>query len=60
LRTEEDVTLVDDVVEALDSSVITANKTVFRVRVFDVQRIFESQDDIILHVVTLNVTQKAQ
>lgn len=60
IRTDENVTLVDDVVEALDSTTITANKTVFRVRVFDIQRIFESEDDTILHVVTLNVTQKAQ
>lgn len=60
LRTEENVTLVDEIVDALDSATITANKTVFRVRVFDIQRIFESEDDTILHVVTINVTQKAQ
>lgn len=60
IRTSENVTLVDEVVAALDDATIYANKTVFRVRVFDIQRIFESEDDTILHVVTINVTQKAQ
>lgn len=60
LRESENVTLIDEVVAALESATISANQTIFRVRVFDIQRIFESEDDTILHVVTLNVTQKAQ
>lgn len=60
IRTSENVTLVDEIVAALDSATITANKDIFRVRVFDIQRIFESEDDTVLHVVTVNVTQKAQ
>jgi len=39
---------------------LAANQDVFRVRVFDIQRLFESEDDTILHAITLNVTQKAQ
>jgi hypothetical protein len=60
IRASENVTLVDDVVSALDSINIVANQTVLRVRVFDIQRLFDSEDDTILHAITLNVTQKAQ
>jgi hypothetical protein len=60
LRTAENTTLVDDVVAALDSQPITANQDIFRVRVFDIQRVLSSTDDTILHSVTLNVIQKAQ
>lgn len=60
IRQSENVAIIDEVVAALDSATISANQTVFRVRVFDIQRIFESEDDTILHVVTINVTQKAQ
>jgi hypothetical protein len=60
IRTSEDVTLVDDIVSTLDSVNLVANQNVFRVRVFDIQRLFESEDDTILHAITLNVTQKVQ
>lgn len=60
LRTEENVGLIDEIVAALDSVDISANQDVFRVRVFDVQRQFDSEDDTILHAITLNVIQKAQ
>ena len=60
IRASEDVTLVDDIVSTLDSVNIVANQIVLRVRVFDIQRLFDSEDDIILHAITLNVTQKAQ
>jgi|GEM_PF-5679804 len=60
IRPSENVTLVDDVVGSLDSVNLAANQDVFRVRVFDIQRLFESEDDTILHAITLNVTQKAQ
>ena len=60
LRTEENVSLIDEIVAALDSVDVSANQDVFRVRVFDVQRQFDSEDDTILHSVTLNVIQKAQ
>lgn len=59
IRTEENVGIVDEIVAALDSADISANKDVFRVRVFDIQRVFDSEDDTILHAVTLNVIQKA-
>lgn len=58
-RTEENVELVDDLVATLDSANISANRDVFRVRVFEIQRIFDSEDDIVLHAVTLNVIHKA-
>lgn len=60
LRTEENVGLIDEIVAALDSVDVSANQDVFRVRVFDVQRQFDSEDDTILHAITLNVIQKAQ
>lgn len=59
IRTEENVGVVDEIVAALDSADISANKDVFRVRVFDIQRVFDSEDDTILHAVTLNVIQRA-
>lgn len=60
IRANENVTLIDDIVGTLDSVNIVANQDIFRVRVFDIQRLFESEDDTILHAITLNVTQKAQ
>lgn len=60
LRPSEDVTTVDEIVTTLDSANITANQNIFRVRVSDIQRIFDSEDDTVLHAITLNVTQKAQ
>ncbi len=60
LRPSEDVTTVDQIVTTLDSANITANQNIFRVRVSDIQRIFDSEDDTVLHAITLNVTQKAQ
>lgn len=60
VRTSENVDIIDEVVQALDAANVSANKTVFRVRVFDIQRIFESDDDIVQHAVTLNVIHKAQ
>lgn len=60
LRTDENVGLIDEIVAALDSVDVSANQDVFRVRVFDIQRQFDSEDDIILHAITLNVIQKAQ
>ena len=60
IRTSENVDIIDEVVQALDTANVSANKTVFRVRVFDIQRIFESDDDIVQHAVTLNVIHKAQ
>lgn len=60
LRTAENVNIIDEIVQALESAEITANQHVFRVRVFDVQRLFDSEDDTILHAVTLNVIQRAQ
>jgi len=59
VRTQENVAIVDEIVLALDSVNISANQDVFRVRVFDIQRLFDSEDDIVLHAVTLNVIQKA-
>jgi len=60
LRPSENVTTVDQIVTTLDSANITANQKIFRVRVSDIQRIFDSEDDTVLHAITLNVTQKAQ
>lgn len=60
VRTSENVTLVDELVSALDNASISANKYVYRVRVFDIQRNFFSDDDTIMHAITLNVFQKAQ
>lgn len=60
LRSNEDVSLIDTIVSTLDSANVTANQDVFGVRVFDVQRLFDSEDDTILHAVTLNVIQRAQ
>lgn len=59
LRPSEDVALIDEIVQNLESADISANQHVFRVRVFDVQRLFDSEDDTILHAVTLNVIQRA-
>lgn len=59
MRTSEKVELIDQIVACLESVAISANKDVFRVRVSDVQRVFNSDDDTILHAVTLTVTQKA-
>jgi hypothetical protein len=60
LRPSEDVTTVDEIVTTLDSANITANQHILRVRVSDIQRIFDSEDDTVLHAITLNVTQKAE
>ena len=60
LRPSENVTTVDQIVTTLDSANITANQKIFRVRVSDIQRIFDSEDDTVLQAITLNVTQKAQ
>jgi hypothetical protein len=59
LRTDENVALIDEIVAALDSVDLTANQYVFGVRVFDIQRQFDAEDDTILHAVTLNVIQRA-
>lgn len=59
VRTAENVNLIDSVVASLESANISANQTIFRVRVFDIQRLFEADDDIVLHAVTLNVIQRA-
>lgn len=60
LRTSENVDIIDEIVAALDSAQISANQYVYGVRVFDVQRQFDAEDDTILHSVTVNVVQKAQ
>lgn len=61
LRTAENVDLVDEVVVALDNAVLTAtNQQVFRVRVSDIQRVFNAKDDTVLHAIILNIYQKAQ
>jgi len=60
LRPSEDVATVDEIVNTLDSVNITANQHILRVRVSDIQRIFDSEDDTVLHAITLDVTQKAQ
>lgn len=60
LRTEESVGLIDEIVAALDSANISANQYVYGVRVFDIQRQFDSEDDTILHAITVNVIQKAE
>ena len=59
VRQSENISLIDSVVEALDNANLNASKNVFGCRVLDVQRIYDSEDDIVLHAVTLNVTQKA-
>lgn len=58
-RQSEDVNLIDTLASALDDCSVSANKHVFRVRVFDVQRLFDSEDDTIQHAITLNVYQVA-
>jgi hypothetical protein len=60
LRQSENTAIIDEVVAALDNANLSANKFVYRVRVADIQRAFDSEDDTILHAVTLNVIQKAQ
>lgn len=61
VRTAENVDLVDEVVAALDRATLDGpNQLVFRVRVSDIQRLFDSKDDTILHAIILNVYQKAQ
>ena len=59
IRTSENVEIIDEVVTALDRASITANQVVFRVRVADLVRLFDSEDDIVQHSVTLNVIHKA-
>ena len=59
IRTSENVETIDEVVTALDRASITANQVVFRVRVADIVRLFDSEDDIVQHSVTLNVIHKA-
>lgn len=59
IRTSENVEIIDEVVTALDRASITANQVVFRVRVADIVRLFDSEDDIVQHSVTLNVIHKA-
>ena len=59
VRQSENVAIVDEIVSALDNASLSANKFVYRVRVTDIQRTFDSEDDIILHAITLNVIQKA-
>lgn len=59
IRTSENVEIIDEVVAALDRASITANQVVFRVRVADIVRLFDSEDDIVQHSVTLNVIHKA-
>ena len=60
VRAQENVNIIDEICSTLDSVDISANQDVFCVRVFDIQRIFDSEDDIVLHAVTLNVIQRAQ
>ena len=60
LRQSENTAIIDEVVAALDNANLSANKFVYGVRVSDIQRAFNSEDDTILHAVTLNVIQKAQ
>jgi len=60
VRAQENVDIVDEICSTLDSADISANQDVFCVRVFDIQRVFDSEDDIVLHAVTLNVIQRAQ
>lgn len=60
IRTSEEVSLIDEIVACLDSVDISANQEIYRVRVMDIQRLFDSEDDTILHAITLNVIQKAQ
>jgi hypothetical protein len=59
IRTSENVEIIDEVVTALDRASINANQIVFRVRVADIVRLFDSEDDIVQHSVTLNVIHKA-
>lgn len=59
IRTSENVEIIDEVVTTLDRASITANQVVFRVRAFDITRLFDSEDDIVQHSVTLNVIHKA-
>ena len=59
IRTSENVETIDEVVTALDRASITENQVVFRVRVADIVRLFDSEDDIVQHSVTLNVIHKA-
>ena len=51
IRTSENVETIDEVVTALDRASITANQVVVR--------LFDSEDDIVQHSVTLNVIHKA-
>jgi hypothetical protein len=60
VRTSENVAIINEVVAALDNATLNADQLVLKVRVADIQRIFDSTDDTILHAVTVNVTQKAQ
>lgn len=59
VRQSENISLIDEVVDALDSADLNSNKNVFGCRVLDVQRIYDSEDDIVLHAITLNITQGA-
>jgi Protein of unknown function (DUF3168) len=60
VRQSENTGIINEVVAALDNATLSADRFVYRVRVSDITRTFNSEDDTILHAVTLNVIQKAQ
>jgi len=59
VRQSENTGIINEVISALDNATLNADRFVYRVRVSDITRTFNSEDDTILHAVTLNVIQKA-
>ena len=60
LRQSENTSIVNEIVAALDNASLTADQFIYRVRVTDISRSFDADDDTILHAISLNVIQKAQ
>lgn len=59
-RQEEDTTLVNQVVSALDGiSKFNDETFVYRLRVSDIQRLVSFEDNLVHHALTLDVYQKA-
>jgi hypothetical protein len=58
-RQAEDLELVRQIRILLDGAALDSTELVYGCRVFDTQRLFDSEHDSVLHSITLRIQQKA-
>jgi hypothetical protein len=58
-RQAEDLELVNQIRTLLDAASLNSTELVYGCRVFDIQRLFDSEHDSVLHSITLRIQQKA-